>query len=66
MSEYERQSSDEETQLRVLVANERPDKLAALTQLLAGLGHVVVAGSVEVEKSAPPHGANIPTLPSWR
>jgi AmiR/NasT family two-component response regulator len=40
----------ENTQLRVLIANERPDRLAVLTELLARIGHIVVAGSVEIEE----------------
>ena len=34
--------------LRVLVANERQERLGILTEILAGLGHVVVAAGVEV------------------
>jgi response regulator NasT len=49
MSEHRGTLTDDETQLRVLVANEQPERLAALTRMLAGLGHVVVAGSVDVE-----------------
>ena len=41
--------TSEQSQLRVLIANERPERLAALTQVVATLGHIVVAGSVEVE-----------------
>jgi AmiR/NasT family two-component response regulator len=50
MSEQQGEPTGEDTHLRVLIANERPDRLAALTQLLAGLGHIVVAGSVEIEE----------------
>lgn len=39
-------------QLRVLIANERPDRLASLTRMLAGIGHVVVASGVEVSEIA--------------
>jgi response regulator NasT len=45
--------STQETQLRVLIANEAPGRLAALTELLAALGHIVVAGSVEVDEVGP-------------
>jgi AmiR/NasT family two-component response regulator len=34
--------------LRVLVANEREDRIALVTTLVAGLGHTVVAGSTDV------------------
>jgi len=38
--------------LRVLIANERSDRLALLAQVVAGLGHEVVASSVEVTEVA--------------
>jgi AmiR/NasT family two-component response regulator len=34
--------------LRVLVANEREDRIALLTTLVSGLGHTVVAGSTNI------------------
>jgi response regulator NasT len=34
--------------LRVLVANEREDRIALMTTLVAGLGHTVIAGSTNV------------------
>ena len=34
--------------LRVLVANEREDRIELVTTLVAGLGHTVIAGSTEV------------------
>jgi response regulator NasT len=34
--------------LRVLVANEREDRIALLTTLVSGLGHTVIAGSTNV------------------
>jgi AmiR/NasT family two-component response regulator len=34
--------------LRVLIANEREDRIALVTALVAGLGHVVIAGSTNV------------------
>ena len=49
MSERSVEPTGEETQLRVLIANERSDRLADLTNLVAALGHVVVAGSVEID-----------------
>jgi two-component system, response regulator / RNA-binding antiterminator len=50
MSEQQAETTSENTQLRVLIANERPDRLAVLTELLARIGHIVVAGSVEIEE----------------
>ena len=35
--------------LRVLIANERPERLAIITEILTKLGHVVVAAGVEPE-----------------
>jgi response regulator NasT len=40
---------DSDTQLRVLVANERPERLAVLTGILTGLGHTVVVRGSELE-----------------
>ena len=34
--------------LRVLIANEREDRIALVTKLVAGLGHVFIAGSTNV------------------
>jgi AmiR/NasT family two-component response regulator len=36
--------------LRVLIANERRDRLGLLTQVVAGLGHEVIAGEVDVRE----------------
>ena len=36
--------------LRVLVANEEQDRLGIITEVLAGLGHVVVAAGVEIDE----------------
>ena len=36
--------------LRILIANERPERLALLTEALAKMGHVVVAAGVEVDQ----------------
>jgi response regulator NasT len=36
--------------LRVLVANEREDRIALVTTLVAGLGHTVIAGSTDVSE----------------
>src|ERR1700686_2370079 len=35
--------------LRVLIANERRDRLELLAQVVAGLGHEVIARSIDVE-----------------
>jgi AmiR/NasT family two-component response regulator len=39
---------DEIQQLRVLIANERRDRLELLAQVVAGLGHEVIARSIDV------------------
>jgi hypothetical protein len=39
--------------LRVLIANEREDRLALLAEVVSGLGHEVIAGSIEVEEVGP-------------
>ena len=36
--------------LRVLVANERQERLGILTDVLAGLGHVVVAAGIDIDE----------------
>jgi response regulator NasT len=41
-------SGSEVQRLRVLIANERPDRLELLAEVVAGLGHEVIARSVEV------------------
>jgi AmiR/NasT family two-component response regulator len=38
------------TALRVLVANERQDRLAAVADLVAGMGHEVIAPQIEVSE----------------
>jgi AmiR/NasT family two-component response regulator len=42
-------SSSERKQLRVLIANERKDRLALVAPIVVGLGHVVIAREIEVE-----------------
>jgi AmiR/NasT family two-component response regulator len=37
-------------QLRVLIANELEDRVVLVTTLVAGLGHVVIAGSTNVSE----------------
>ena len=41
---------DEQQHLRVLIANERRDRLELLAQVVAGLGHEVIAREVEVSE----------------
>jgi two-component system, response regulator / RNA-binding antiterminator len=36
--------------LRVLIANEKKERLGIITEVLAGLGHVVVAAGIDVEE----------------
>jgi two-component system, response regulator / RNA-binding antiterminator len=36
--------------LRVLIANERPQRLAVITEILTTLGHIVVAASVDTDR----------------
>ena len=40
-------------QLRVLVANERQDRLADVVAVVAGMGHVVLAPQIEVSEVGP-------------
>ena len=39
-----------EQSLRVLIANEKPERLAVITDVLAGLGHVVVAAGINLDE----------------
>jgi AmiR/NasT family two-component response regulator len=39
---------DEQTHLRILIANERRDRLELLAQVISGLGHEVIAREVDV------------------
>jgi response regulator NasT len=48
MSEQAPETAENPRSLRVLIANERPDRLALVTEILAELGHVVVAAGVDV------------------
>jgi hypothetical protein len=45
--------------LRVLIANERPERLELLAQVVLGLGHEVIAREVEVAEV----GALLPNRP---
>ena len=42
--------ADENLRLRVLIANERRDRLDLLAQVVAGLGHEVIARSIDVRE----------------
>jgi len=42
--------ADETQHLRVLIANERRDRLEVLAQVVSGLGHEVIARSVDVRE----------------
>ena len=42
-------SYHETEHLRVLIANERKDRLALVAPIVADLGHEVIAGEIEVE-----------------
>ena len=44
---------DEIQHLRVLIANERRDRLELLAQVVAGLGHEVIAREVDVTARSP-------------
>jgi AmiR/NasT family two-component response regulator len=44
--------SDRPEQLRVLIANERAERLAATTEIVVALGHEVIARSLEVREVA--------------
>src|SRR6188472_4738210 len=43
-------TSEESTHLRVLIANERRDRLELLAQVVAGLGHEVIAREIDVRE----------------
>jgi len=43
---------DDESRLRVLIANERRDRLELLAEVVAGLGHEVIAREIEVTEVA--------------
>jgi response regulator NasT len=46
MSDQPSGTGERDHELRVLIANERPDRLAVVTHILTRLGHVVVAAGV--------------------
>ena len=43
-------SNSQDQGLRVLIANEKQERLGTITDILAGLGHVVVAAGIEVSE----------------
>jgi hypothetical protein len=45
--------ADETEHLRVLIANERKDRLALVAPIVAALGHEVIAREIEVEDVGP-------------
>jgi AmiR/NasT family two-component response regulator len=51
-SDHARMSSDRTEALRVLIANERPDRLEATTRIVERLGHVVIARELQVSDVA--------------
>ena len=52
------------TQLRVLIANERRDRLELLAQVVAGLGHEVIAREIDVREVAAVTAREHPESPS--
>ena len=55
-----------ETQhLRVLIANERRDRLALVAPIVAALGHKVIAREIEVHDVGPVTARERRTWPSW-
>ena len=48
-----RMIKNESQHLRVLIANERRDRLELLAQVVTGLGHEVIARSIDVEEVGP-------------
>jgi response regulator NasT len=46
-------ASDETEHLRVLIANERKDRLALVAAVVVGLGHEVIAREIDVEDVGP-------------
>jgi two-component system, response regulator / RNA-binding antiterminator len=55
-------AADESGQLRVLIANERRDRLDPLAEVVTGLGHVVVARETEVANVAAVTGRERPDV----
>ena len=55
---------EDQHQLRVLIANQRPARLDHVTTIVVSLGHEVIARSIEVTEVAAVTPASCPTLPS--
>jgi hypothetical protein len=53
----------EMSQLRVLIANEHKDRHELLPEVVAGLGHQVIASETDVEEVGPLTAKNAPTSP---
>ena len=56
-------SSSERKHLRVLIANERKDRLALVAPIVVALGHEVIAREIEVEDVGEITAGSAPT---WR
>lgn len=54
-------TSRETEHLRVLIANERKDRLALVAPIVTALGHEVIAREIEVEDVGPVTVASDPT-----
>jgi AmiR/NasT family two-component response regulator len=55
-------SSSERKHLRVLIANERKDRLALVAPIVVALGHEVIAREIEVEDVGPVTAAERPDV----
>jgi two-component system, response regulator / RNA-binding antiterminator len=62
MSEISPDAASSERELRVLIANERPERLAVITEMLTKLGHVVVAAGVGADDIGPATRREIPDV----
>ena len=58
-------SCRETEHLRVLIANERRDRLALVAPIVAALGHEVIAREIEVDEVGAVTLASGPTWRSW-
>ena len=58
-------SSRETRHLRVLIANERRDRLALVAPIVAALGHEVIAREIEVDEVGPSPHESGRTSRSW-
>ena len=53
----------EASHLRVLIANERKDRLALLAQVVTGLGHEVIAREIDVKEDGSGRGGLSSRIP---